>query len=113
MRPASVARWGSEPTAAGGGVKGGERVAGVGEGRRRTAAKDIRRGPQQGRYAEPILVNLRHKGNTESCLRNQKRKSHPNGMAFFFYPACAASPERPPGSGRGARGALPVADEAT
>jgi len=38
---------GSEPTAAGGGVKGGERVAGVDEGRRRTAAEDIRRAPQQ------------------------------------------------------------------
>ena len=38
---------GSEPTAAGGGVKGGERVAAVDEGRRRTNAEDIRRAPQQ------------------------------------------------------------------
>ena len=44
-----------------------ERVAGVGEGRRRTVAKDIRRAPQQGRYAEQILGNVRHKDKTESC----------------------------------------------
>ncbi len=49
MRPTSVARWGSEATAACGGVKGAERVAGVGEGRRCAVTEDIRRGPQQGR----------------------------------------------------------------
>ena len=45
ITPAGV--MGSEPTAASGGVKGGERVAGVDEGRRRSVAEDIRRGPQQ------------------------------------------------------------------
>ena len=39
-----------------------ERVAGVGEGRRRSDAEDIRRAPQQGRYAEPLLVYVQHKG---------------------------------------------------
>ena len=38
---------GSDPTAAGGGVKGGERVAAVGEGRRCAVTEDIRRASQQ------------------------------------------------------------------
>ena len=41
--------------------EGGERVAGVGEGRRCAVTEDIRRVPQQRRYAEPIFVNARHK----------------------------------------------------
>ena len=62
----------------------GERVAGVGEGRRRTVAKDIRRAPQQGRYAEQILGNVRHKEKIESRLRNQKRQS-PIRVAVFLF----------------------------
>ena len=40
-------RWGAMGSAAGGGVKRPERVAAVGEGCRRTVAKDFRRAPQQ------------------------------------------------------------------
>ena len=31
------------------------------------------------------------------CDVPEKKKVIPIGMAFFFYPACVASPERPPG----------------
>ena len=62
MSTTSAARWGERADCRRGREEGGARVAGVGEGRRRIAAKDIRRAPQQGRYAEPILVYVQHKG---------------------------------------------------
>ena len=54
-------------------VAGGGRGA---SGRGRCATQPLRRqgahrAPQQGRYAELIFANLRHKDKTESCLRNQ------------------------------------------
>ena len=58
---------GSEATAAGGGDKEAKRVAGVGEGRSRSAGKDIRRAPQRDTaapkkrrlYASSFLVHDR------------------------------------------------------
>ncbi|MBQ7340943.1 MAG: hypothetical protein IJW41_02080 [Oscillospiraceae bacterium] len=41
-------------------------MAGVGEGRRLLKAKDIRRAPQQGRYAERFVADVRHKDNNMS-----------------------------------------------
>ncbi len=48
MRPTSVVRCGERPDRRLWRMQGGERVAGVGEGRRSTATEDIRRAPQQG-----------------------------------------------------------------
>ena len=45
--------------------------------------------PQQGRYAEPIPVTLRHKCKPPPAAPS--RKAIPIGMAFFFDSACQAS----------------------
>ena len=66
---------GSEPTAACGGVKGGERVAGVDEGRSRTVGKDIRRAPQQDTgTTKPTLIDTIRviKGRLFLCKRKAR-----------------------------------------
>ena len=64
--------------------EGGERVAGVGEGRRRSVAKDIRRALQQGRYAEPFLVNVRHNDN-KSSPASATMKTTAFAVVFLYF----------------------------
>ena len=60
-------------------MKRPERVAGVGEGRRHIVAKDIRRAPQQGRYAEPLFIDVRRKDKT---VLPDKMNSTPKAKHF-------------------------------
>ena len=56
-----------------------KRVAGVGEGRRHIVAKNIRRAPQQGRYAEPLFIDVRRKDKT---VLPDKMNSTPKAKHF-------------------------------
>ncbi len=94
MRPTSVARCGERPDRRRWRMQGGERVAGVGEGRRCTATEDIRRAPQQGILRLPyqqgqtvVLLNrvLPPQPENSTDLDIGAEKSETTTVSDFFY----------------------------
>ena len=69
MRPTSVARWGSDPTAAGGGRR---EASAVQRSVSDAAALSARRAPGTANRAAPIQRKSPKKASDESSLRNHK-----------------------------------------
>ena len=84
MRPTSVARWVTSPTAAGGGRKEGAVSAAVGKCLAHFAARRHCRAPQTGRYAEPFFVNVRHKDNKTSPADPTIKSTENNLFSVLF-----------------------------